>query len=70
MLYPDNNPNNADWTKQQWNLPPYKSPEFNSGLVASGLTLDQFKKLPVYLSAVKRGLIVDDEWKGKADGYE
>ena len=69
-LYPDNRELNADWTKQRWNLPPYKSDDFNSSLENSGLTLAQYRNLPVYISAVKRGLIVNDEWVGKADGYE
>lgn len=56
-------PENADWTKQSWDLPPYKSDEFNA-LVPD---LDEFRKLPVYKFAVKKGLIVDDEWVGPTD---
>lgn len=51
-------PGNSDWTKQTWDLPPYKSPEF----FATIKDLDAFRKSPVYNSAVKAGLIVDDEW--------
>lgn len=39
---------NADWTKQTWDLPKYKSKEFMDWLRFSGMTLTQFKKLPVY----------------------
>jgi len=39
---------NADWTKQTWDLPKYKSDEFIEWLTQSGMTLTQFKKLPVY----------------------
>ncbi|PTX59590.1 hypothetical protein C8P63_11120 [Melghirimyces profundicolus] len=47
-----------------WDLPPYKSPEFIHDLYQSGMTLEEFRKLPVYRIAVKRGLIKDDEWVG------
>lgn len=59
----DANPDNADWTKRSWDLPPYKSPAFNA-LVSD---LDAFRKLPVYRFAVMRGLIVDDEWVGEKE---
>ena len=49
---------NADWTKQSWDLPPYKSAEFN----ALGFDLVAFRKLPVYKNAVAAGLIKNDEW--------
>jgi hypothetical protein len=52
---------NADWTKQSWNLPPYKSEEFMKQLKLNGMTLENFKKLPVYKWAVRKGLIVNDE---------
>ncbi len=39
---------NADWTKRTWDLPKYKSKEFMDWLKFSGMTLTQFKKLPVY----------------------
>ena len=60
----DADPNNADWTKQSWDLPPYKSAEFLAHLQATGMSLDEFRKPPVYRFAVRRGLIVDDEWVG------
>jgi hypothetical protein len=31
--------------------------------------LKAFRKLPIYKSAVRHGLIVNDEWKGKINGY-
>ncbi len=49
---------NADWTKTTWDLPPYKSPEF----MVLVNDLDAIKKLPVYLHAVRTGVIVNDEW--------
>lgn len=51
---------NADWTKQAWDFPPYKSPEFFALVPAD--ELDGFRKLPVYAAAVAQGLIYDDEW--------
>ena len=44
----DANSENADWTKMTWDLPKYKSKEFNEWLSQSGMTLTEFKKLPVY----------------------
>lgn len=49
---------NADWTKQSWDLPPYKSPEF----MLHHPDLEAFRKTPVYNHAVAAGLIMDDEW--------
>lgn len=49
---------NADWTKQSWDLPSYKSDEF----LLMFPDLAAFRKLPVYRFAVKNGLIKDDEW--------
>lgn len=51
----------ADWTKQTWDLPPYKSPEFMAQ-IGGPSQLDAFRKLPVYQAAVDAGLIMDDEW--------
>lgn len=59
---------NADWTKQTWDLPPYKSEEFMAYLQATGSTLERFRQLPVYQFAVEQGLIVDDEWQGDSGG--
>jgi len=55
-------PTNSDWTRQTWDLPPYKSERFMRQLAATGMTLEEFRRLPVYRWAVKRGLIVHDEW--------
>ena len=65
---PDADPENADWTKQSWDLPPYRSREFFAQM---GETLDlaQFRTYPVYLNAVKNGWIVNDEWRGPPEGY-
>lgn len=55
---PDADLHNADWTKQSWDLPAYKSPEF----LRMFPDLDHFRTTPVYNAAVQAGLIVDDEW--------
>ncbi|MDA8218370.1 MAG: hypothetical protein M0Z94_12205 [Dehalococcoidales bacterium] len=62
----DGDPDNADWTKQTWDLPPYKSEESMRFLARSGETLDDFRRLPVYRFAVLKGIIKDDEWIGGA----
>lgn len=51
---------NADWLKQSWDLPPYKSAEFLS--IFSDL--EKFRTLPVYTYAVAHGLIRNDQWVG------
>lgn len=61
MINIDEDIENADWLKKTWDLPPYKSKEFNA-LVTD---LISFRKLPVYKYAVKNGLIKDDKWTGK-----
>ena len=48
---------NADWTKQSWDLPKYKSKEFMDWLKFSGMTLAHFKKLPVYKMNILSGNI-------------
>jgi hypothetical protein len=60
ILRPDAESADADWTKRSWDLPPYKSPEFDKLYP----DLDTFRKRPVYQHAVAAGLIVDDEWAG------
>ena len=55
----DDSVENADWTKAEWDLPPYRSPEF---FAQAGEDLASFRKLPVYAAAVAAGLIHDDEW--------
>jgi hypothetical protein len=56
----DEDLHNSDWTKQSWDLPPYKSKEFMEQVH----DLEAFKITPVYLHAVKAGLIVNDNWAG------
>lgn len=53
----------ADWTKQSWDFPPYKSAEFNE-LVPDRA---EFKRSPAYKAAVEAGLIKDDEWDPKME---
>lgn len=58
--HPDADIGSADWTKQTWDLPPYKSPEF----LILFPDLKAFRELPVYKYAVRKGLIADDQWRG------
>ena len=59
-------PENADWIKFRWKgLPPYKSEEFMGILESLGITLTEFRKYPIYIMAVRRGIIKDDEWVGE-----
>lgn len=51
----------ADWIKQGWDFPPYKSPKFFEAI--GGIERwDEFRDSPAYKGAVKSGLIHDDEW--------
>lgn len=50
----------ANWTKQSWDLPPYKSAEFFQ--LYSPADLPHFREGPAYKHAVEQGLIFDDEW--------
>ena len=54
----DENIEDADWIKQEWDLPPYKSKEFFETVK----DIEHFKTLPVYKHAVRTGKIKDDEW--------
>ncbi len=58
VVSPDADIESADWTKKSWDLPPYKSQEFNQQIS----DLDSFRTLPVYSHAVCAGRILDDEW--------
>ena len=63
-IYPDmENPDNSDWTKQYWDLPPYKSKAFFDLIPEK--ELPEFRKLLVYRKAVENGLIKDDKWVGE-----
>ena len=61
MINIDELPMNQDWTKQTWDLPPYKSDEF----LLQFPDLPAFRKLPIYQMAVEKGLIKDDTWRGE-----
>lgn len=52
---------NADWTKKTWDLPPYNSREFLDQLKFMGMTLEQFKKLPVYKARAIKKSYTDEE---------
>ena len=54
----DANLEDSDWSKRSWDLPDYRSPEFD----AMFPDLEAFKRLPVYQHACAAGLIIDDEW--------
>jgi len=61
----DADPMNADWLRSRWpleHIPPYKSEAFMEMLRSWGMTLEQFRELPLYKFAVQSGRIVDDEW--------
>ncbi|MGD0397579.1 MAG: hypothetical protein ABSC04_01550 [Syntrophobacteraceae bacterium] len=54
----DADPENADWPKAgKWDLPEWGTPEFDAYLKSTGMTLEEFKSLPVYKHAVRRGEI-------------
>lgn len=59
----DEIPENQDWIKIGWDLPPYKSKEFLKLIPLH--QLEEFRKLPIYKFAVRNGLIKDDKWVGK-----
>ena len=54
----DDNQDNVDWTKMNWDLPPYKSAEF----MQTFPDLEWFRNTQTYKGAVAKGLIHDDEW--------
>lgn len=54
----------SDWLKNRWTWPEYKSKEFYKRLEAEGVTLREFQTWQTYISAVRDGLIIDDEWTG------
>ena len=59
----DANLEDADWTKQTWDLPTIGSEEFRKYLESTGQTLEDFKHLPVYKNLMAK-LFVDN--KGNA----
>lgn len=65
VVSPDATPEGADWTKTKWDLPPYRSKEFNE-LVPD---IEAFKQSVVYKDAVAKGLIVGDEWAADDDKH-
>jgi len=52
----------ASSVEASWTLPPYKSAEFFAIIPRD--MLHDFRTWPVYVRAVKDGLIRDDEWVG------
>jgi len=61
----DEEPQNADWLRPRWSVehvPPHKSEAFMEMLRSWGMTLEQFRELPVYKFAVEQERIVNDEW--------
>ena len=61
----DATPEEADWIKNGWDFPPYKSKEFNKALDNMHMDLAEFKKCTAYKRAVANGLIKNDKWVGK-----
>ena len=56
-LSPDAMTENADWTKQTWDLPVHSVEELRAYLEARDITVEHFKTLPVYtLNVEKPGL--------------
>lgn len=49
MLEPDADLRNADWTKRTWDLGIDNADDLQAHLVQSGMTFEEFKRLPVYL---------------------
>jgi hypothetical protein len=50
----DANPLNADWTKRSWDIPASTVEELRAWIKASGRTVEEFKRLPVYRWNVAR----------------
>jgi hypothetical protein len=50
----DASPVNADWTKQTWDLPAHDLPSLREYLAAEGLSVAEFRRLPVYLLNVDK----------------
>lgn len=48
LLFPDRDLTNADWTKQTWDLPATSLPALRAYLKGIGVSVQTFKKLPVY----------------------
>lgn len=55
---------NSDWIKIVWNYPPYKSKAFLKEIENLGITIEQFRQMPIYQFGKEQGLIVEDEWTG------
>jgi hypothetical protein len=48
VILADERPENADWPKRTWDLPIENKIDRLEYLKAMGMTVEQFKKLPVY----------------------
>lgn len=66
-IYPDDDEMDRDWIKSSWDLPAYKSDLFMEHIAMMGITLEEFRQLPVYKLAVENGLITNDKWTGGPD---
>lgn len=60
----DNSDRNGDWMRASWDLSPYMSAAFMEEIEQAGVSIDEFRNMPMYIMAVQRGMIVDDEWTG------
>lgn len=54
VVMPDLDEENADWTKRTWDLPTDLA-EFLRGLEQTGMSVAEFKTLPVYRFNLKTG---------------
>lgn len=60
LLAIDENLDDADWTKQTWDLLHIRSREDLDALLAAwGITLAEFYRLPVYRHALVKGTLPD-----------
>lgn len=48
LIRPDEDLTNADWPKGTWDLPVHNLQELRAWIAVQGLTVAQFKALPVY----------------------
>lgn len=58
-------PENAEWLRTKWTVPPYRSKEFGEWMNERGITLEVFQTWPMYNNALRSGLIKEERWTGK-----
>lgn len=56
LINVDEGPYNADWTKQSWDITGVDTVEkLREYIARQGMSVEQFKRLPVYVLNVNRG---------------